>query len=370
MGLRLNLVGKIYGRLKVLKYNHTDKSSKAVWLCICECGNEHLVSTDLLNRGNLKSCGCLRKDKIVSPETIKAEVLMFMKKHKRTPSKEEMKNKNIFSLQYSPARKKIGGFKLLAEKYNIKLMRSGLKYYFNFKYFEIIDSPDKAYFLGFLAADGTIREDGVWTVRLKIHEKDKDILGKFKKCIEANNPIKYDEGKNAKVKRSPQYSLTLGDKSFVKSINKFSITSKKSFTILFPGPKLLPIEHQSSFIRGVYDGDGTLGKRSGQASIVSASLRFLEGINKVFKSNNILNIYIKKRKNYNFYELTINSSGYYGEGKSVKRFPGRINSLNIYKFYKFIYQDKTDLFLKRKKETIENHLKEANKNSIDDIVFY
>ena len=86
---------------------------------------------------------------------------------------------------------------------------------------------------------------------------------------------------------------------------------------------------------------------------------------------NYLNDEIKsKRKNYNFYELTINSSGYYGEGKSVKRFPGRINSLNIYKFYKFIYQDKTDLFLKRKKETIENHLKEANKNSIDDIVFY
>ena len=56
---RQNLTGKVFGKLTAVKYIPGKPRSK--WRCQCECGGVHLAETADLNRGYVKSCGCLRK---------------------------------------------------------------------------------------------------------------------------------------------------------------------------------------------------------------------------------------------------------------------------------------------------------------------
>lgn len=59
----IDLSGKIYGKLKVISFDHVEKRYGAYWLCECECGNSIIVRSNDLRTGNTKSCGC---DKINS----------------------------------------------------------------------------------------------------------------------------------------------------------------------------------------------------------------------------------------------------------------------------------------------------------------
>lgn len=57
-----NLTGKKFGRLTVVKHVGSDRNNQALWLCDCDCGNEHIVTGHSLLRGAVKSCGCLKND--------------------------------------------------------------------------------------------------------------------------------------------------------------------------------------------------------------------------------------------------------------------------------------------------------------------
>lgn len=58
---RLNLLGRKFGRLAVVGDKGHDKNGKSIWLCMCECGERIIAVGAVLNRGEYKSCGCLRK---------------------------------------------------------------------------------------------------------------------------------------------------------------------------------------------------------------------------------------------------------------------------------------------------------------------
>lgn len=57
---RVDLSGRRYGRLVVLKHSET-RGKRAYWLCKCDCGVERLVSGSSLKSAHVQSCGCLRK---------------------------------------------------------------------------------------------------------------------------------------------------------------------------------------------------------------------------------------------------------------------------------------------------------------------
>lgn len=61
----INLTGNKYGRLTVVEYTGT-KMRKALWKCICECGNTTYVRSHKLKDGNTRSCGCLRTELLLS----------------------------------------------------------------------------------------------------------------------------------------------------------------------------------------------------------------------------------------------------------------------------------------------------------------
>ncbi len=63
MSYRIDLVGKKFGRLAVVKLSHINESHKTtMWECICECGTPRVVRRPALISGKTVSCGCLRKE--------------------------------------------------------------------------------------------------------------------------------------------------------------------------------------------------------------------------------------------------------------------------------------------------------------------
>jgi hypothetical protein len=208
------------------------------------------------------------------------------------------------------------------------------KYYCNDKYFEEINTEEKAYWLGFLYADGYVRmnkgRSGV--LRLKLKNTDKPHIEKFNKCLDSNYLIKEME---SKVKYKLGYSisycscLVISNTKIVKDLYKLGCLSNKTFKISFPNIEINMIRH---FIRGYFDGDGSAfisNNRIG-CSFTSGSNLFLEQIKEILCSElNIGNSKITKYKNANKISWTAKE--------------------DIIKISSYFYED-SNIYLNRKKE--------------------
>lgn len=64
MGKKFDLVGEVFTRLTVLEKLEERKNGNIQWLCECSCGSgkKVVVITRNLRNGDVKSCGCYRKD--------------------------------------------------------------------------------------------------------------------------------------------------------------------------------------------------------------------------------------------------------------------------------------------------------------------
>ena len=58
----VDLRGKKFGRLVPIEVVGSDKYSKHIWKCKCDCGNTTYATTGLLTSGKTKSCGCYKQD--------------------------------------------------------------------------------------------------------------------------------------------------------------------------------------------------------------------------------------------------------------------------------------------------------------------
>lgn len=56
-----NLVGKIFGRLKIICRTSNNKWGGPRWLCQCNCGNKKITDGSSLRNGSTRSCGCLKR---------------------------------------------------------------------------------------------------------------------------------------------------------------------------------------------------------------------------------------------------------------------------------------------------------------------
>lgn len=68
--MALDLAGHRYGQLAVLRYNGTSHRTYKEWVCMCDCGNECVVTGNALRQGNVKSCGCLKGTKLCKRGTL------------------------------------------------------------------------------------------------------------------------------------------------------------------------------------------------------------------------------------------------------------------------------------------------------------
>lgn len=126
-----------------------------------------------------------------------------------------------------------------------------MKYYRNSNVFEKIDTEEKAYWLGFLYADGYVDPER-GEIILGLADKDKEHIDKFRLFLETNAPYK-DKINNQK---KPYRFFRLYDKKLCEDLEKQGLYRKKSLTL---EPKMIiPNEFLIAWSRGLFDGDGSI----------------------------------------------------------------------------------------------------------------
>ena len=137
------------------------------------------------------------------------------------------------------------------------------KYKYNKDYFNKIDTADKAYWLGFLYADGSInryyRNEKLrsMTLELGLSYKDREHLEKFKMCLEANIPI-FEKTNKLKGKEYKSVRIQLNNTKICYDLCDLGCTPHKTYNIKFPTFDIVPKEFMRDFIRGFFDGDGCI----------------------------------------------------------------------------------------------------------------
>lgn len=66
---KTDMIGRKFGRLKVVAPGGKSKNGKLVWECVCECGKTKTVKGYSLRSGTTKSCGCIWRESISKPRT-------------------------------------------------------------------------------------------------------------------------------------------------------------------------------------------------------------------------------------------------------------------------------------------------------------
>lgn len=141
--------------------------------------------------------------------------------------------------------------------YNVERDKSHIRIHTVDEYiFETINTEQKAYWLGFLYADGYVSKD-LMTIELTLQEKDLEHIYKFKEFMNSSSDIKC-KNINLNDKSFVAYRLTICSKKIANDLNKMGCTPNKSLTLKFPSLDILPKELINHFIRGYFDGDGTV----------------------------------------------------------------------------------------------------------------
>jgi len=206
-----------------------------------------------------------------------------------------------------------------------------IKYLVDENYFDVIDTPNKAYILGLFCADGYNNEQR-GTIVLNLQERDVDILLKIKTELKYEGNLTYDV---KDFTRQNQYRLTITRKTLSKSLANAGCPQYKTKSLNFPE---LDDTLYSHYIRGFFDGDGWFCLDSRYNNKV-ATFGIIGLDNILFKIKNIFKI--------NDIESTIYD---YKKGKYTInniRYLRCFNRKELIKLYSYLYKD-AELFLERK----------------------
>src|SRR5690606_32070216 len=121
-----------------------------------------------------------------------------------------------------------------------------------------INTPDKAYWLGFFAADGYITSNNL-KMGFLLNRGDKKHLEKLQKALESNYPLSvrtfYASILGGDIKQYSNVSLHINSKKLVNDIIYLGFTSNKTKDLKYPKINMALDRH---FIRGYLDGDGSI----------------------------------------------------------------------------------------------------------------
>lgn len=201
-------------------------------------------------------------------------------------------------------------------------------YKVNEKYFDTIDTEEKAYWLGFLWADGYVgirdrpNRKLEYNIKLSLSKSDEKHLDKFKSDLDSTHPIKnykynslYGEGIESRVFITNQYmGKVLSEKYGI-------VANRNNFSCCIP---LIPENLKIHFIRGIFDGDGSMahyftndrGYNAEKVTVLFTTYpEVLDFIEDYFINNNICIKNNRKRQkrhkenNRDIHCLTLNFSG-------------------------------------------------------------
>lgn len=152
---------------------------------------------------------------------------------------------------------------------------------------EVIDTEEKAYILGLWMSDGWVTDDEVC---IKIHKDDRQLVEKIRDFFAPDVPIK--EIKNT-------VSFRLASHKLVKQFNSYGCVKNKTYSDMHIPD--IPKELIRHFIRGYFDGDGTIfmDRKYYKSNICSICEGFLKEIQEVLTKNYIesrINVEIREGK--------------------------------------------------------------------------
>lgn len=198
----------------------------------------------------------------------------------------------------------------------------------NHNYFSTIDSAEKAYWLGFIMADGCVYKGdskGSYRVQINLCKWDKYVLEAFNEAIESDYQIV--DKMNGYV---PVTELKVNSTKLCHDLMNHGVVPRKSLVCRMPD---INKEFQSHFFRGYFDGDGCITgrERRWKACIASGSIEMLEDLQKILEENNI---------DFAIYEGDVNSNRYSLETTKHQ---------TLQQFKDFLYID-AKFYMLRKKE--------------------
>lgn len=187
----------------------------------------------------------------------------------------------------------------------------------NISKFNKIENENDAYWLGFIYADGYISDRNDFELSLQL--RDAPHLEKFKIYLESNTKI---------IQDSYRCRFIYRNKHLTNNLKIMGVSPRKSLTLKFPINKI-PLHLIRHFIRGYFDGDGSIGIYNNRVQIsVLGTIDFLNGI----KRNSP--VFISK---------------YVSNHKSEITFSIRLAHKKARIFLNWLYKDST-VFLDRKYE--------------------
>lgn len=209
---------------------------------------------------------------------------------------------------------------------------NGRKHSMNFDYFKKW-SRNMGYILGFIGADGYIGKNNSF-IRISLQESDIDILNKIKNELEFTGEISKTNQKNS-FGEYPIATLCIYSKYVVNDLIKLGIENNKSFTVNMDN---IPYEYKIDFIRGYFDGDGSIGEQWSKTSktpmlrtrICSGSEKLLRQIVEHLESLGVKRVNVRKDKRKELYNIE------YSQNASKK-------------IYELFYEDRELISLDRKR---------------------
>jgi len=233
----------------------------------------------------------------------------------------------------------------ILKKNRIKCRPTKVSIQFNEYFFDSIDTEIKAYWLGFITADGCIqiveKRQNMLTIALSY--KDSSHLNNFIKDINSKHNLYRYKSKDSNGHYHDTVRITLSSDHLIKSLLKLNIGPRKTNTISFPSVKKPLLNH---FMRGYFDGDGSVylkspDKRKGRT--VRQLRTVIVGNEKFIKQYNCHLSALSKIKLPNI-----------THDKSISRIDVQGNN-QAQQIYKFLYKNATR-FMKRKKQIFNNNL--------------
>jgi DNA-binding XRE family transcriptional regulator len=205
-------------------------------------------------------------------------------------------------------------------------------------YFDETDAEDKAYWLGFFAADGTVVGN---VARVKLAARDRDHLFRLKEALRCTNPVS-----DTVTDGFRQSYLTVTSRRLVQGLAANGVVPRKGDILEWPSHLNPPLLRH--YLRGYVDGDGGFyahryGNRpkSGTAFIFSfvSSRAFCEGARR----------YLAAAADVHRSRMTS-----IGSGKVFTlRYAGQPQ---VYRIYHLLYDEAT-VYLPRKRENVADYVR-------------
>lgn len=120
----------------------------------------------------------------------------------------------------------------------------------NQRYFQYIDSPSKAYFLGLITTDGCVfwKNKKLAVLTIELQSRDAYILEAFMREVKCNRKLVYNP-------KTDTFAATVSSTQMVQDLEQYKVTQRSSLTQEFPSN--IPHEYLSDYLRGLIDGDGS-----------------------------------------------------------------------------------------------------------------